>query len=269
MSHDRVRTRRAHPLATRRRAARGRRWIDPAGGHRHHRDPAHRGDPPRLRRQRIARTQDPGGIDPGGSRDLGLGRATRIPRPSLGSPSQLEREAMRLSRIVADLLDLSRLGVGKRPRSIACGLDAARARRGRASSMTARRRRACRSTTQPTTSPPVSGSPRDLSLLVRNLIDNAIRYTRPTGGSTSRVMTGDDTIDTHRGRRRHGHPEPRPPAGVRALLPRRPGALSGDGRHGPGPGHREARRREPRGLGRGRRASWAQARRSRSPSRRR
>jgi signal transduction histidine kinase len=39
--------------------------------------------------------------------------------------------------------------------------------------------------------PPVRGSARDLSLLVRNLVDNAIRYTKPGG----RVDVGLGTAD--------------------------------------------------------------------------
>jgi two-component system, OmpR family, sensor histidine kinase SenX3 len=100
--------------------------------------------------------------------------------------SQLEREAMRLSRIVADLLDLSRLESGselgdrvrldalvreeverfeERAREVGVALDT--------------------SVTAPAS---VSGSARDLSLLARNLIDNAIRYTSPTGRISIRVQ---------------------------------------------------------------------------------
>jgi two-component system phosphate regulon sensor histidine kinase PhoR len=99
--------------------------------------------------------------------------------------SQLEREAVRLSRIVADLLDLSRLESGSElpepvrldviareeaeragDRAVEAGVDVEVVSAG------------------PVT---VDGGARDLSLLVRNLIDNAIRHT----GAGGRV-----TVDT-------------------------------------------------------------------------
>ncbi|MGH2629529.1 MAG: sensor histidine kinase, partial [Actinomycetota bacterium] len=105
---------------------------------------------------------------------------------------QLEREALRLSRIVADLLDLSRLEAGSvlgepvrldiivreeaersddaaREAGVELKVDAARAA-------------------------PVTGSARDLSLLVGNLIDNAVRYTRPGGRIDVDVDVSDDAV---------------------------------------------------------------------------
>ena len=102
--------------------------------------------------------------------------------------AQLEREALRLSRIVADLLDLSRLETGSeldehvrldalvreeveryddpaREAGVRLAVDAPRAAT-------------------------VTGSARDLSLLVRNLVDNAIRYTRPGGTVEIGVVDG-------------------------------------------------------------------------------
>jgi signal transduction histidine kinase len=93
--------------------------------------------------------------------------------------AQLEREAARLARIVSDLLDLSRLETGSElDESVA--LDAVvrdeserfedpAAEAGVALEVAAGR------------VPRVHGSGRDLALLVRNLVDNAIRSTRPGG----------------------------------------------------------------------------------------
>jgi two-component system sensor histidine kinase SenX3 len=93
--------------------------------------------------------------------------------------AQLEVEAVRLSRIVSDLLDLSRLETepaartelrldrlvaeeaGRlKDRAEGAGLSFAIDTDGRVA---------------------VRGSPRDLALLVRNLIENAVQYTRPGG----------------------------------------------------------------------------------------
>jgi two-component system, OmpR family, sensor histidine kinase SenX3 len=92
---------------------------------------------------------------------------------------QLHRDAYRLSRIVSDLLDLSRLESGSDlqddihldavAREEAQRFDDLVERTGLSLSLEAER------------VPPVRGSARDLSLLVRNLIDNAVRYTRGGG----------------------------------------------------------------------------------------
>jgi signal transduction histidine kinase len=94
--------------------------------------------------------------------------------------AQLERDALRLSRIVMDLLDLSRLetehdGHGRVQLETLVHEEVERAApmaddAGVALEIAA---------DVPT---PVTGSARDLALLLRNLIDNGIRYT-PEGGS--------------------------------------------------------------------------------------
>jgi len=100
---------------------------------------------------------------------------------------QLEREAIRLSRIVSDLLDLSRLETGsdldervrldevaaEEAQRLQDGAEAAGVTLGvRADGV-----------------PSVRGSSRDLALLVRNLIDNAVRYT-PQGGDVRVEVLG-------------------------------------------------------------------------------
>ena len=106
--------------------------------------------------------------------------------------SQLEREAVRLSRIVADLLDLSRLESGSAlddPVSLGTvvreeiqRLDASAQRAGVALEGVA------------ADVPPVRGSQGDLALLVRNLVDNAIRYSQEGGHVRVEVETMDGEV---------------------------------------------------------------------------
>ena len=88
--------------------------------------------------------------------------------------SQLEREAVRLSRIVADLLDLSRLESGSALDEIVSLGAAAREEGQRLEESAQRAGVTLEILTE--SEQPVRGSQRDLTLLVRNLIDNAVRY---------------------------------------------------------------------------------------------
>jgi two-component system phosphate regulon sensor histidine kinase PhoR len=92
---------------------------------------------------------------------------------------QLEREATRLSRIVSDLLDLSRLESGGSLDELVAIDRLLREEAERFEEAAAEAQVALSVRAEVT--PPVRGSARDLSLLVRNLVDNAIRYTRPGG----------------------------------------------------------------------------------------
>ena len=92
--------------------------------------------------------------------------------------AQLNRDAERLSRIVTDLLDLSRLET-EQPSFEDVRLDAVVADHADAAQeLAAEAGVALEVNTVPTT---VRGSSRDLGLLVGNLLDNALRYT-PAGG---------------------------------------------------------------------------------------
>ena len=103
--------------------------------------------------------------------------------------AQLEREAARLSRIVSDLLDLSRLESGSAlDESVA--LDAIVRDEGERFEAPAAEAGVGLSV-RADGIPRVRGSSRDLALLVRNLVDNAIRYTRP-GGHVDVDLTSDD-----------------------------------------------------------------------------
>jgi len=92
---------------------------------------------------------------------------------------QLDKEALRLSRIVSDLLDLSRLETGsdlqERVRMDAVAADEVERLEERAADA------GITLTLQADGVPSVLGSGRDLALMLRNLVDNAVRYT-PAGG---------------------------------------------------------------------------------------
>lgn len=102
------------------------------------------------------------------------------PRAVAGFAERIEREAIRLSRIVSDLLDLSRLETGGETETEEAALDALVAEeveRVRPAAEEA----GVRLTLEAAPVPPVRGSARDLALMTRNLLENAIAYTRPGG----------------------------------------------------------------------------------------
>jgi two-component system phosphate regulon sensor histidine kinase PhoR len=89
---------------------------------------------------------------------------------------QLEREAVRLSRIISDLLDLSRLEgeIGERAAVRVDQLVLAEVQRVADSSGLGINV----SAESPVV---VTGSSRDIALLIRNLVENAVQYSRPGG----------------------------------------------------------------------------------------
>lgn len=105
---------------------------------------------------------------------------------------QLEREAVRLSRIVADLLDLSRLESGSELQD-RVRLDAlVREESSRFEEAAIEAGLTIDVEVAPV--PVVRGSGRDLSLLVRNLLDNAIRYTKSAGRVVASVTADNGSV---------------------------------------------------------------------------
>jgi two-component system sensor histidine kinase SenX3 len=96
----------------------------------------------------------------------------------------LEREAGRLSRIIADLLDLSRLESGSELTEVVDLNAIVREEVARFQETAAKAEIGLAVVAD--VAPKVRGSTRDLALLVRNLVDNAIRYT----GRGGRVAVG-------------------------------------------------------------------------------
>ncbi len=105
---------------------------------------------------------------------------------------QLEREATRLSRIVSDLLDLSRLESGSDLDELVALDRLLREELERFEEVAADAQVTLSVRTEVT--PPVRGSARDLSLLVHNLVDNAIRYTKPGGRVGVAVFAEDGEV---------------------------------------------------------------------------
>lgn len=103
--------------------------------------------------------------------------------------AQLEGEAIRLSRIVGDLLDLSRLESGSELEDVVA-LDAVLRDEGERFEEPAAEA-GVHLTITANGPARVHGSARDLALLVRNLVDNAIRYTA-AGGSVDVALAADD-----------------------------------------------------------------------------
>lgn len=99
---------------------------------------------------------------------------------------QLRRDAVRLSRIVSDLLDLSRVE-SERPKLQPVRLDrVVQEELDRLRAQATESGVALRWEGTPVT---VSGSSNDLALLARNLLENAVRYT-PHGGEVSVEVRG-------------------------------------------------------------------------------
>jgi signal transduction histidine kinase len=105
---------------------------------------------------------------------------------------QLEREAIRLSHILADLLDLSRLETGGHGDDVV-PLDRIVAEETARLEGSAHERGVLVRTSTGEV-PAIKGSARDLGLLVGNLIDNAIRYTQPGGEVDVRVFAEDTVV---------------------------------------------------------------------------
>jgi signal transduction histidine kinase len=105
---------------------------------------------------------------------------------------QLEREAVRLSRIVTDLLDLSRLETGSDLHE-RIHLDAL-VREETERFLDVSDEAGLTLTADAASVPSVLGSARDCALMIRNLLDNAIRYSPPGGSVRAQVSSEDDTV---------------------------------------------------------------------------
>ena len=173
------------------------------------------------------------------------------------------RHSARMDRLVNDLLRLARLDAHQEPLDIApCALEQI------FSSVVSDLGLAIAAKQQHVTTSvapeacTISADPAKLHDIVRNLVENAVNYSPDRADIRVEALKRPEWRRRHyRDRFRSRHSDVRPRPGVRALLPRRQGAVAA-GRHGSWPGHRAASRgaaRRPcdrREPARGRRALY-------------
>ncbi len=160
---------------------------------------------------------------------------------------RLYHEALRLGRTIDDLLELSRIEAGEPPARdpvlVADVLAAAIDRTQPAAEL----RDVTLHVELPDPDATTWGDRRQLVSAVANLVDNAVKYSDP-GGKRRDARRG--RCLGHRpvrgARPRHRHPRSRPRPGLRALLPRRPGAAPRHRWHGARSRHRAPRGHQPR-----------------------
>ncbi len=192
--------------------------------------------------EREPRAQDPHRVDPGGGRDPRPRGRARRPRRGAGFVEIVERNAVRLSRLVdgparpladrepaSGRFDMAAVDATALAAQVVALLSAA----------AADKRLRLRSELPEGVT--VRADPRSLEQVLVNLVDNAVKYTAK-GEVVLRAERDGSTwvlsvVDTGAGDR-----APPPAADLRALLPRRRGALARAGRHGARPRHREAPR---------------------------
>ena len=164
---------------------------------------------------------------------------------------RMQQEAFRVARTIDDLLELSRIEAEEHPPREPVRLDLVVAEAVDRTTAAAELRDVKIWAEEPSPRITVIGDRRQLVSAAANLLDNAVKYSDPgavvRGPGSHRRPLGRDRCH----RPRHRHPGAGPRAGVRALLPRRPGAQSSDGRerwYGARAGHRAPRgEQSPRG----------------------
>ena len=169
------------------------------------------------------------------------------------------READRLARIVDDLLDLSLIEAQEAPTretTPVATIVAEAVERVKAQAEAAEIPLLCGAIPADLV---VACDHRQLVSALTNLFDNAVKYSDPGHPIECTVAARDGAtrVSDHRPRPRPRDPVARPRAGLRAVLPRRPGPEPGDGRHRSRARHRpprraRARRRGDRRIPRGR-----------------
>ena len=163
---------------------------------------------------------------------------------------RMQAESQRLTNLVNDLIDLSRLQGGEQPadahpvavvRLVAEAVEATRL---------IAQAREIEVVVGAVPAVSVSGDESSLVMALRNLLTNAVAYSPPRTkvAVSSRAVAAepDGLVEISVTDQGIGIPERRAVPHLRAVLPRRPGPVAGDRRHRPRSVHRQARLREPR-----------------------
>jgi two-component system sensor histidine kinase SenX3 len=110
---------------------------------------------------------------------------------SLGFAQQIERSARQLDRLVGDLLDLSRLE-REQPELEPLGLDLLV--REELERLRPEAEEKSIQLSMELAPAQIAGSRRDIAIAVRNLVDNAVRYTGPSGSVGAELETLDQEV---------------------------------------------------------------------------
>ena len=243
----------------RRRARRG------AGAARHHRPAARRSDPPRLRRQRVARAAHAADGDPRLRRGAVGGDADARGRRG-GSSTSSRATPQRMERLVKDLLRLARLDAGQETLDIVALRRAQRSSQAVVADLAPALERAAQRVDVDDRAGRRDGArPIRRSCTTCCAIWSRTRAPTRPSGPTIRVdarRAADERVAIGV-RRGPGHSRRGSVARVRAVLPRRQVARARSRRHRPRPGDREA----PGGAARRRGAAPRTARRAARGSR--
>ena len=159
-------------------------------------------------------------------------------------------EAARMRRLIDDLLSLTRIEMNEHvPPQGRVALDGRGAPgRQRAGAAGGAGRHHASTVEAAPGLPPVIGEHDELVQLFQNLVHNAIKYGREDGQVQVTLGAGAGRPGLRRGEgRRRGHRPQRHSPPDRAILPGGREAQPRTGRHGAGPGHRQAHRQPPPG----------------------
>ena len=165
--------------------------------------------------------------------------------------SRIHAEAFRVSRIIDDLLDLSRIESEEAPPREPISVNLVMAEAVERVRSAAEQRRISIELDEPDPPVHVVGDRRQLVSAIHSLLENAVTFSYEDS-HRDRVAGPGRRRDPTLGRRhRRRHPHPRPRAHLRALLPGRPRPQPIDRGHRPRSVHRPPRGQQPPGPGRG------------------
>ena len=165
--------------------------------------------------------------------------------------SRIHAEAFRVSRIIDDLLDLSRIESEETPPREPIYINLVMAEAVERVRSAAEQRNITIELDEPDPPVHVVGDRRQLVSAIHSLLENAVTFSyedaRRDGVGRPGRRRGPDLGVRHR----RGYPHPRPRADLRALLPGGPRPQPLHRWHRPGPLHRPPRGQQPPGPGRG------------------